>query len=129
MDAFDQAADSPEQAILLSRGAVEFLRTFEDFRPDVIHCNDWHTGLIPVYLNTLYRSDPYLGRIATLYTTHNTGYFYQGAFPDDSFTAPLRHSCFRRVSIKIFFSPCKPGHWSIRIDSTLRRAGSDFPIW
>jgi starch synthase len=82
-DQFDRANDSPEQAILLCRAAVEFLKVFEAFRPDVIHCNDWHSGLIPVYLNTLYSADPYLGRIATLYTTHNAGYGYQGAFPTE----------------------------------------------
>lgn len=85
MDAFDKAADSPEQAILLARGTLEFLRFFQEFRPDVLHLNDWHTGLIPVYLETLYRRDPLLGRMATLYTTHNAGYAYQGAFPDDAF--------------------------------------------
>ena len=80
---FDRANDSPEQAILLCRATVEFLKDFEAFRPDVIHCNDWHSGLIPVYLNTMYSADPYLGRIATLYTTHNAGYGYQGAFPTE----------------------------------------------
>jgi starch synthase len=82
-DPFDRANDSPEQAILLCRAAVEFLKDFEAFRPDVIHCNDWHSGLIPVYLNTMYSADPYLGRIATLYTIHNAGYGYQGAFPTE----------------------------------------------
>jgi len=105
MDAYDRAADSPEQAILLSRGALEFLRAFENFRPDIIHCNDWHTSLIPVYLNTLYRSDPYLGRIATLYTTHNVGYFYQGAFPDDNFTEPADTLLFQAGFDKSIFQP------------------------
>jgi len=105
MDVFDRANDSPEQAILLGRGALEFLRIFEDFRPDIIHCNDWHTGLIPVYLNTLYRSDPYLGRIATLYTTHNAGYFYQGAFPDDTFTDAADILLFQAGLDKSLFQP------------------------
>ena len=105
MDTYDRAADSPEQAILLGRGAIEFLRVFENFRPDVIHCNDWHTGLIPVYLNTLYRSDPYLGRIATLYTTHNAGYFYQGAFPDDNFAEPTDTLLFQAGFDKSLFQP------------------------
>lgn len=105
MDTFDRASDSPEQGILLSRGTIEFLRAFENFRPDVIHCNDWHTGLIPVYLNTLYRSDPYLGRIATLYTTHNVGYFYQGAFPDDTFTKPAETLLFQAGFDKSLFQP------------------------
>ena len=85
---FDKANDTPEQAILFCRATVEFLRFYQGFRPDVIHCNDWHSGLIPVYLNTIYQSDPYLGRIATLYTTHNTGYGYQGAFPSQDIPTP-----------------------------------------
>jgi len=105
MDTLDRATDSPEQAILLGRGAIEFLRAFEKFRPDIIHCNDWHTGLIPVYLNTLYRSDPYLGRIATLYTTHNAGYFYQGAFPDDNFAEPADRLLFQAGLDKSLFQP------------------------
>jgi starch synthase len=107
MDLFDQALDSPVQAILLGRGAIEFLRVFENFRPDVIHCNDWHTGLIPVYLNTLYRNDPYLGRIASLYTTHNAGYFYQGAFPDDTFTEPADALLFQAGFDFSLFQPMK----------------------
>ncbi len=88
--AFDKASDSPEQAILFCRATIEFLRFSQTFRPDVIHCNDWHTGLIPVYLNTIYRSDPFLGRIATLYTTHNSGYGYQGAFPNQDIPTPTQ---------------------------------------
>jgi glycogen synthase len=60
---------------------------------------------IPVYLNTLYRSDPYLGRIATLYTTHNAGYFYQGAFPDDNFAEPTDTLLFQAGFDKSLFQP------------------------
>ncbi len=45
----------------------------EPWRPDVIHVNDWHTGLIP-FLLALERSDPILGRIGTLMTVHNLAY-------------------------------------------------------
>lgn len=70
------------QAVLLARGTVAFAENCEEFRPDLIHCNDWHTALIPVYLNTVYREHPYLSRIATLYTIHNnTGGAYQGSKP------------------------------------------------
>lgn len=48
--------------------------------PDVIHCNDWQTALIPVYLRTVsdMRTDPALSRIRILYTIHNMA--YQGLF-------------------------------------------------
>lgn len=76
--------NTPDKAILFSRTVVEFLRAYEPFRVDVIHCNDWHTGLVPTYLSTIYREDLYLGRVATLFTTHNAGGdAYQGGFPED----------------------------------------------
>jgi starch synthase len=74
--------NSPDKAIFFCRAVVELLQAYPDFRPDVIHSNDWHSALIPVYLRTLYAQDQYLGRIATHYTTHNAGGGYQGAFLD-----------------------------------------------
>lgn len=61
---------------LLSRGALEFIKTRE-FVPDVIHCNDWHTGYLINYLRNTYSEDPLLKRIATLFSLHN---LYQGIF-------------------------------------------------
>jgi starch synthase len=49
------------------------------FTPDIIHCNDWQTGLVPFYLRTLYRDDAFFKKTATLLTIHNLG--YQGLFP------------------------------------------------
>jgi starch synthase len=46
---------------------------------DVIHCHDWQTGLIPVYLKTLYRGDPFFSQCVSIMTIHNLG--YQGVFP------------------------------------------------
>ncbi len=48
------------------------------FRPDVIHCNDWQTGLIPVYLKSLHKGDGFFQHTATLFTIHNLA--YQGQF-------------------------------------------------
>ena len=47
-------------------------------KPDVIHCNDWQTGLLPLYLRTFYSKNRYLMKTATLFTIHNLG--YQGIF-------------------------------------------------
>ncbi len=49
-----------------------------DFQPDIIHCNDWQSGLIPLSLKTKYAEDPYYNQIATLFTIHNLQ--YQGVF-------------------------------------------------
>ena len=42
-----------------------------DFQPDVIHCHDWQTGLIPVYLKTEFSSNPFFWDMKTIMTIHN----------------------------------------------------------
>ncbi len=41
------------------------------FKPDIIHCHDWQTGLIPVYLNDSFQADPFFWGIKTIFTIHN----------------------------------------------------------
>ncbi|OQA46227.1 MAG: Glycogen synthase [Chloroflexi bacterium ADurb.Bin325] len=69
--------DDAERFIFFSRAALETCRTL-GWQPDVIHCNEWHTALIPNWLKTVYRDDPFFSPIATLYTAHNLE--YQGIF-------------------------------------------------
>lgn len=70
-------SDDPTRWALLSRGALEFVRT-KIFVPDVIHSNDWHTGLISNYMNTSYRKDPIIENITSVFTIHSLK--YQGNF-------------------------------------------------
>ena len=49
--------------------------------PDVIHCHDWQTALIPYLLRHTTAGTPLLSRTATVYTIHNLA--YQGLFPPD----------------------------------------------
>ena len=67
--------DNAERFIFFSRAIAEAAL---ELNPDIIHCNDWQTGLIPVYLKTLYRWSPALARAASIFTIHNIG--YQGLF-------------------------------------------------
>ncbi len=69
--------DNAERFVFFSRAILETIKA-TGFVPDVIHCNDWQSALIPVFLHTVYRQDPLLGEIATLLTIHNLG--YQGLF-------------------------------------------------
>jgi starch synthase len=69
--------DNCERFIFFSRAALETVRLL-DLRPDVLHCNDWQTALIPVYLDQFYRSTPGFARLGTLMTIHNLA--YQGMF-------------------------------------------------
>lgn len=41
------------------------------FKPDIIHCNDWQTGLIPVFLHTVFGDDNFYAGIKTVFTIHN----------------------------------------------------------
>ncbi|HVC00018.1 MAG TPA: glycogen synthase GlgA [Candidatus Dormibacteraeota bacterium] len=68
--------DNPERFAEFSRAAIEFAKLV--WRPDVIHCHDWQTALVPVFLRTLYSADPVLARIPCVLTIHNLG--YQGLF-------------------------------------------------
>lgn len=69
--------DNAERFIFFARAAVEFIRK-GGFVPDVVHGNDWFSGLVPVYLRALYSGDPTLARIATVFSVHNLA--YQGIF-------------------------------------------------
>ncbi len=52
-------------------------------QPDILHCHDWQTGLIPVYLEAVYAKDAFYRKVKTVFTIHNLG--YQGLFPATEF--------------------------------------------
>ncbi|MBO8128724.1 MAG: glycogen synthase GlgA [Peptococcaceae bacterium] len=52
-----------------------------NWQPDIIHCNDWQTGPIPLFLKTHYAHNPFYNHIATIFTIHNLQ--YQGNFPKE----------------------------------------------
>ncbi len=62
-----------------SNAVVEMLKHI-DFKPDIVHCNDWHNGLVPVNLKILRKEIPRFRGIATVFTIHNLK--YQGTCPD-----------------------------------------------
>lgn len=62
------------------RAVLEACR-YVGFQPEVIHCNDWHSALIPVFLKYLYAEDALLASARTLLTIHNIQ--WQGTFPKD----------------------------------------------
>jgi starch synthase len=74
---FGDYQDNAERFIFFSRAVLELSQAL-DLRPDVIHSNDWQTGLIPVYLKTLYAQIPSFQLTSSLFTIHNLG--YQGLF-------------------------------------------------
>jgi len=74
--------DNDERFIFFSRAVLEGAK-FLGFKPDIIHCHDWQTGLIPAYLKTLYRIDAFFVKTKTVFTINNIA--YQGFFPRETF--------------------------------------------
>ncbi len=70
-------SDNAERFTYFSRSILELCRAL-DFRPDILHCNDWQTGLAPFFLKTVYRSGAPFERTRSVFTVHNLG--YQGVF-------------------------------------------------
>src|SRR5262249_42024320 len=73
--------DAAERFTFFQRAALEALRQV-GFRPDVVHCHDQHTALVPAYLKTSLASDPFYGGVGSVLTIHNLG--YQGVFPPET---------------------------------------------
>jgi starch synthase len=76
--------DNDIRFIFFARGALEVLKRL-GWKPDIIHCNDWQTGLVPVCLKTIYKNDPFYKDTKTVFTIHNMA--YQGVFPKSSFAS------------------------------------------
>jgi starch synthase len=71
--------------------------------PDVLHCHDWATGLVPAYVRTLPGLDTRLAAAATVYTIHNLG--HQGLFSSTAFPATcLPPSLFQPDGVEFFGS-------------------------
>ena len=73
--------DDNERFAFFSKAVLDML-PFVDFIPDIIHCNDWQTGPVPMILRETYRKITYLQNIKTVYTIHNLQ--YQGNFDPSS---------------------------------------------
>jgi starch synthase len=65
--------DNAERFVFFCRAVLEAVPHL-GFTPDIIHGNDWQTGLVPVYLAELYRSRPGYQRIRSVFTIHNIAY-------------------------------------------------------
>ncbi len=72
--------DDAERFAFFSRAILEILPHI-DFKPDIIHCNDWQTALTPVYYSTMYAQKPGYENIKTVFTIHNIQ--YQGVYGEE----------------------------------------------
>ncbi|GKU79686.1 glycogen synthase GlgA [Paenibacillus sp. L3-i20] len=72
--------DDAERFVFFSFAVMEAVR-YMDFHPDIVHCHDWQTGLIPFLLRTRYAYDPAWAYTKSVFTIHNLK--YQGIFGID----------------------------------------------
>ena len=75
--------DDCERFVFFSRAVLEILPLI-GFKPDIIHCNDWQTAMIPVFYVILYRYHREYENIKIIYTIHNIQ--YQGVYGRETVT-------------------------------------------
>jgi len=66
-------ADNDERAIFFCRGVVETVKKL-GWTPDVIHCNGWMTGILPLYLKKFYSEDPHFADAKVVYSVYEDGF-------------------------------------------------------
>ncbi len=72
--------DDAERMAFFSKAIIEAMRHLQEFFPDILHCNDWHTALCPVYLHEQYQHIEAYRSVKTVLTVHNLK--YQGVFSE-----------------------------------------------
>ena len=77
---YGSGTDEGERYAYFCRAIMEALPKL-DFIPDILHCNDWQTGLIPVLLKLQYKNLEIFSKVKTVYTIHNLK--FQGIYPID----------------------------------------------
>ena len=68
--------DNDERAIFFCKGVLETVKKL-GWAPDIVHCNDWMTSLIPLYLKTTYKNDPLFVNTKTVFTVYNNGFSHK----------------------------------------------------
>lgn len=75
---YTEDLDEDERFILFQKAVIETIQRMQ-WAPDIVHCNDWQTGLIPLLIRDNYGWDRLFEKTAILFTIHNIG--YQGCYP------------------------------------------------
>jgi starch synthase len=68
--------DNDERAIFFCKGVIETIKKL-GWSPDIVHCNDWMTSLIPMYLKTTYKNDPVFKDAKTVFTYFDNDFNYK----------------------------------------------------
>ena len=69
--------DDGERFAFFNRAVLEFIKEI-DWKPDIINCNDWQTGMVPVLLNLEYKNNEFHSNMKTVFSIHNL--LFKGSF-------------------------------------------------
>ena len=144
---FNDYEDNPIRFTFLSKAALQLCNEL-NYKPDIVHANDWHTAILPAYLKRIYKDDTLLGDAASVLTIHNIA--YQGRYNryyysftgigEEEFTAD-KFECYNDVNLLkggIFFADMvntvSPGYASetrtseggYGLDSFLNKRGENY---
>ena len=72
--------DDAERFAFFSKASIDVMK-FLNIVPNIIHCHDWQTGLVSVYLSSIYFDDPLFKDVKRIFTIHNIE--YQGVYSYD----------------------------------------------
>ncbi len=70
--------DNFDRFLFFSRKVLEAAQQAK-FKPDIVHCHDWHTALVPVFIKFLHKKNSFYENTKSVLTIHNLA--YQGIFP------------------------------------------------
>ncbi|RLC45126.1 MAG: glycogen synthase GlgA, partial [Candidatus Cloacimonadota bacterium] len=103
----DDKGDYQDNAIRFIFFCKVILETIKvlDKHIDIIHCNDWQTALVPIFIKTIYSDEPTIKKISTLLTIHNLAYqglFWKGYFNllgiDDKYFSPKYLEFYNKIN-------------------------------
>ena len=79
----ENGIDYPDNCLRFAFFCMQSLQMLKliDFKPDIIHCNDWHAALAAIYLKTVLKDEDFFQGVKILFTIHNIS--YQGIFSPD----------------------------------------------
>jgi starch synthase len=68
--------DNDERAIFFCKGVLETVKKL-GWSPDIVHCNDWMTSLVPMYLKTTYKNDPIFKDTKSVFTVYDSAFTHK----------------------------------------------------
>ena len=93
--------DNDERAIFFCRGVVETVKKL-GWSPDIIHCNGWMTGVLPLYLKKFYHDDPHFADAKVVYSVYEEG--FDGTL-DKKMPKKLKFDGFSETDLELIKSP------------------------